>query len=237
MDKTKIALIGATGRIGKCIVELAQNHNDMCVIMPLSRDITRVWDAFAPVDIIIDFSHAEMTAEVAKRALGKHIPLLICTTGLTEDTKDALKQCSKTCPVMIAPNTSIGILVFRKMLESATAIFDNAFDIDIVETHHRNKVDAPSGTALSLKETVQSIRSTPVGMHSIRAGDVIAEHVVSFRGDHETVKLTHTAHSRHVFADGALRLAKWLVKQKPGLYVPEDMCPDPVIASPKDVAI
>lgn len=223
MNKTKIALIGATGRIGKCIVELTQNSNDCCVTLSIARDLTRVWDAAIPVDVIIDFSHAEMTAEVAKCALGKHIPLLICSTGLAEDTKDALKQCSKTCPVMIAPNTSLGILVLRKMLEVAATMFDNAFDIDIVETHHRNKVDAPSGTALSLKETVQSIRSAPVGMHSIRAGDVIAEHVVSFRGDHETVKLTHTAHSRHVFADGALRLAKWLVKQKPGLYTPEDV--------------
>ena len=176
-----------------------------------------------PIDVVIDFSHAEMTAELANAATSKNIPLLICTTGLTQDTKDALKQCSATCPVMIAPNTSIGILVLRKMLEVATAMFDGTFDIDIVDTHHRNKVDAPSGTALSLEQTVQSIRPTQVGMHSIRAGDVIAEHIVSFRGDHETVKLTHTAHSRHVFAEGALQLAKWLVKQKPGLYVPEDL--------------
>jgi 4-hydroxy-tetrahydrodipicolinate reductase len=221
MNKTKIALIGATGRIGKCIIELAQNHNDVCVTLPLSRDLSKLWDT--PVDVVIDFSHAEMTAELAKRAIGKHSPLLICTTGLTAATKDALKQCSLTCPVMIAPNTSIGILVLRKMLEVAATMFDSTFDINIVETHHRNKVDAPSGTALSLEQTIQSIQSAPVGMHSLRAGDVIAEHIVSFRGDHETVKLTHTAHSRHVFADGALRLASWLVKQKPGLYVPEDL--------------
>jgi 4-hydroxy-tetrahydrodipicolinate reductase len=220
MNKAKIALIGATGRIGKCLTELAQNHNDWRVTMPISRDLTRLWDS--PVDVAIDFSNADMTAELANRALGQHIPLLICTTGLTIETKDALKQCSTTCPVMIAPNTSIGILVLRKMLEMATSLLDDTFDIDIIETHHRNKVDAPSGTALSLNETVQSIREASVGMHSIRAGDVIAEHVVSFRGDHETIKLTHTAHSRHVFADGALRLASWLVKQKPGLYVPED---------------
>ena len=220
MNKTKIALIGATGRIGECLTELAKNHNDWCVAMPISRDLTKLWNT--PVDVVIDFSNADMTAELAKRAIGKHIPLLICTTGLNAETKDALKQCGTTCPVMIAPNTSIGILVLRKMLEVATAMFDGTFDIDIIETHHRNKVDAPSGTALSLNETVQSIRETSVGMHSIRAGDVIAEHVVSFRGDHETINLTHTAHSRHVFADGALRLAKWLVKQKPGLYVPED---------------
>ena len=222
MTKTKIALIGATGRIGKCIVELAQNHNDVCVTLPLSRDLSVLWDT--PVDVIVDFSHAEMTAELAKRAASKHTPLLICTTGLTAATKDALAHCSKTCPVMIAPNTSIGILVLRKMLEVGTAMFDGTFDIDIVETHHRNKVDAPSGTALSLADTIQSIRPSPVGMHSLRAGDVIAEHAVSFRGDHETIKLTHTAHSRHVFADGALRLAKWLAKQKPGLYTPEDAC-------------
>ena len=223
MNKTNIALIGATGRIGKCIVELTQNHNDMCVILPIARDLTKVWDASTCIDVIIDFSHADMTAELAKAAIGKTIPLLICTTGLTAETKDALKKCRATCPVMIAPNTSIGILVLRKMLEVAATMLDSSFDIDIIETHHRNKVDAPSGTALSLKETIQSIRSASVGVHSLRAGDVIAEHVVSFRGDHETVKLTHTAHSRHVFGDGALRLAKRLVKQKPGLYVPEDL--------------
>ncbi len=220
MTKTKIALIGATGRIGKCIIELAQNHHDVCVTLPLSRDLSKLWDT--PIDVVIDFSHAEMTAELAKRAIGKHTPLLICTTGLTAETKDALTHCSLTCPVMIAPNTSIGILVLHKMLKVAATMLDSTFDIDIVETHHRNKVDAPSGTALSLKETIQSIRPAPVGVHSLRAGDVIAEHIVSFRGDHETIKLTHTAHARHVFADGALRLATWLAKQKPGLYVPED---------------
>lgn len=223
MNKTKIALIGASGRIGKCITELVQNNNDMCVTLPVTRDFSGLWDA--PVDIVIDFSHAEMTAELAKHAIGKHIPLLICTTGLTAETTDALKQCSVTCPVMIAPNTSIGILVLRKMLEVATAMLDSSFDIDIIETHHRNKVDAPSGTALSLEQTIQSIRQAPIGMHSLRAGDVIAEHIISFRGDHETVKLTHTAHSRYVFADGAVRLARWLIKQKPGLYVPEDVIP------------
>ena len=123
---------------------------------------------------------------------------------------------------MIAPNTSIGILVLQKLLSTAASMLDNTFDIDIIETHHRNKVDAPSGTALSLAQTINAVRPAPVGMHSLRAGDVIAEHIVSFRGDHETIKLTHTAHSRHIFADGALRLAGWLVKQKPGLYVPDD---------------
>ncbi|MES2252395.1 MAG: dihydrodipicolinate reductase C-terminal domain-containing protein [Pseudomonadota bacterium] len=218
----KIALIGATGRMGKCVIECAQNHNDWYITTPIARDLSDLWDTPAPADIVVDFSNAEMTAELAKRASGKNIPLLICTTGLTEETNDVLAHCSITCPVMIAPNTSIGILLLRKMLKEAASTLDDTFDIDIIETHHRNKVDAPSGTAISLRETLQTIRSTPVGMHSIRAGDVIAEHSVSFRGDHETITLTHTANGRHVFADGALRLAKWLIKQKPGFYTPED---------------
>lgn len=222
MNKINIALVGATGRVGKCILELAQSRDDFRITQSIVRDLTTLWSA-APVDAVIDFSHAEMTAQLATGSLGKTTPLLICTTGLTDATKDMLRQCSATCPVMVAPNTSIGVLALQKMLNIATAMLDNAFDIDIIETHHRKKVDAPSGTALSLQQTIQSVRPTHVGMHSIRAGDVIAEHVVSFRGDHEVLKLTHSAHSRHVFADGALTLVTWLVRQKPGLYTPEDV--------------
>lgn len=224
MSKTNIALVGATGRVGKCVLELVQNHDNLCVTRSIARDLALLWGATPPVDVVIDFSHAEMTAQLAQGSLGKTTPLLICTTGLTDATKDTLRQCSATCSVMIAPNTSAGILVLRKMLKIATTLLDHTFDIDIIETHHRKKVDAPSGTALSLEKTIQSIRPAPVAMHSVRAGDVIAEHTISFRGDHEVVALTHSAHSRYVFADGALKLATWLVQQKPGLYAPEDMC-------------
>jgi len=221
----KMALIGATGRMGKCVIECAQSHGDWDITTEVSRDLSGLWDAASPPDIIIDFSNPEMTSALAKKAATKNIPLLICTTGLSVETVDALKKCAANCPVMIAPNTSIGVLVLQKMLEIAASMLDNTFDRVIIVTHHRSKIDAPSGTALSLRKTLHLIRTAPVGMHSIRAGDVIAEHSVSFRGDHEVVRLTHTAHSRHVFADGALRLANWLFTQKPGLYTPENVIP------------
>jgi 4-hydroxy-tetrahydrodipicolinate reductase len=148
---------------------------------------------------------------------------LVGTTALHEDTKTVLETCAKTAPVMIAANTSFGHIVLKQMAKIAAELLDETFDIDIIDTHHRHKKDAPSGTAVNLKAALAPIAKSPIHMHAIRAGEVIGKHTISFHGKYEAIELTHTASSRYLFASGALSLAKWLLNKKPGLYSQDDI--------------
>ncbi len=227
-QKTKnIILIGASGRMGQSLLDLiqtqhAKGHHEWSVILKIARDLDVIWNG-APGDVVIDFSNAAMTADVARFFNGKEIPLLICSTGLSDETRATLRQCSARCPVMIAPNTSAGVITLHKLLKIATQLLDDTFDINIVETHHRHKVDAPSGTSLSLKQTIQATKAVDVDIHSLRAGDIFTDHTITYHGHYETIKLSHSAYSRNVYAAGALRLASWLVQQSPGFYEPENV--------------
>lgn len=227
MHIKRIALVGATGRMGKCVIEQAEKHPNWRVAKKIARDLNEhdPWDNSSShkINVIIDFSHAAMTAELACQAVGTKIPLLICTTALSNATMKALRKCSEHAPVMIAPNTSTGIQLMHKLLSIAASLLDTTFDADIIESHHRHKVDSPSGTALSLAQAIEAIRLSPIEIHSLRSGEGFTEHMVTFNGNYETISLSHTAHARHVFADGALRLADWLIEQEPGLYTPQDM--------------
>lgn len=227
MLRKRIALIGATGRMGVSLIEQAEKSDFWRISKKISRNLAEQdpWDSSSKndIDIIIDFSNAEMAAELAKQAIGTKIPILICTTGLSEETKENLKKCSETAAVMLVANTSIGIQLMHKLLEIAASLLDDTFDTNIIETHHRNKVDSPSGTTLALVKTLQSVRKNPIDIHSLRSGDGFAEHLVTFHGNNETFSLKHTAHARHVFADGALRLARGLLTRKPGLYTSQDL--------------
>ncbi|MDP3372159.1 MAG: dihydrodipicolinate reductase C-terminal domain-containing protein [Candidatus Paracaedibacteraceae bacterium] len=229
MHVKRIALVGATGRMGKCIIEQTEQHSKWRVAKKITRDLNEhdPWDHTSghKIDVIIDFSNAAMTAELAKQAIGTKIPLLICTTGLSSATINTLKKCSEHAAVLLVSNTSIGIQLMHELLKIASSMLDSTFDVDIVETHHRHKVDAPSGTAFSLAKTIDAIRSISTKIHSLRSGEGFTEHTVTFNGNNETITLSHTAHSRDVFANGALRLADWLIEQKPGFYTSQDMLP------------
>lgn len=225
-NKRNIALIGESGRMGKSIIERVSNDDSWCIHTKIMRDLsafTNVINNDTPeIDIIIDFSNAELTHQLASHAINATIPMLIGTTGLSMETYDLLNACAQTAPIMIAPNTSTGILVLHKLLTLAARHLDESFDIDIIETHHRHKKDAPSGTTLSLRNTLMLATEKPITLHSIRAGKNTAEHTVTFNGDNESLTLSHNVSSSAVFADGALRLAQWLLNQKSGLYTPKD---------------
>ncbi len=221
----KIALIGASGRVGKSLIQRIYTSPSWDITMELTRDLSKLNTIHAnsfPPHIIIDFSHADTTYQLAKMLVDHSIPLLIGTTGLNEVTYELLARCAKTAPVMIVPNTSIGIIILHKLLRLTAAQLDSTFDIDITETHHRHKKDAPSGTALSLQKTLNNTTTNPISVHSLRAGKDTADHVISFQGDNESLTFSHRVSSRDVFADGALRLANWLIQQESGVYTTDD---------------
>ena len=262
---TKIAVCGAAGRMGKTILEVCQADSDVVIAaaiehpestligadagevaalgklgIPIVADINSVVDDF---DILIDFTLAtSVLANLEKcREAGKAI--VIGTTGLDTEQKATIAQASQHIPVVFAPNMSIGVNLCLKLLQLASEVIGNDTDIEIIEAHHRHKVDAPSGTALRMGEVIADTlgrdlkqcavygregktgerdRQT-IGFETIRAGDIVGEHTVMFASDGERVEITHKASSRKTFATGAVRAAKWLATQSPGLFDMQDV--------------
>lgn len=192
----------------------------------------RYEDCRVAVDLIIDFSSAAALPALLSFAEKRGTPLLLGATGYSREDMERLHNASLRLPLFQSSNMSLGVYVLR-MLASQAARMLPGFDIEIVERHHSAKLDAPSGTALSLLEAVKNERSQPVfgrhgldarhqageiGVHAIRGGTMAGEHEVGFYGRHESLRLTHIAEDRGVFASGALKIAAWLVDQAPGLY-------------------
>jgi 4-hydroxy-tetrahydrodipicolinate reductase len=187
------------------------------------------------IDVVIDFSHPTMTHALIHPMWTFQKPWLIGTTGLSDDTLTLIQSCAQHMPIMNVSNTSLGAHVLAELAQRAALTLGTPFDIEIIETHHHHKTDAPSGTALHLARALQEIRSelTPcfgrhgaigprvaheIGIHAVRGGSITGEHRVIFFGPDESIEITHRTTSRTVFADGALRLAHWLVHQKNGFY-------------------
>jgi len=171
------------------------------------------------------------------------VPIVIGTTGLTDDDKKMLEQASEDTAVLLGANMSLGVNLLFQLVADVARKLDNGYDIEVVESHHRFKRDAPSGTALELGRQIAAVKkwdwpgclvhgregkeqlrqSETIGMHAVRAGDIVGEHSVMFSALGETVELRHRAHSRDTFVRGALKAAKWLEKQKPGMYTMFDV--------------
>lgn len=189
-------------------------------------------------DALIDFSLPEATAEHARQCAQAGRPTVIGTTGLNEDQLAVLQQASESIPIVFAPNMSVGVNVCLKLLETAAAAFGDSVDVEVVEAHHRAKIDAPSGTALKMGEVVADAlgrslkddgvftrhgrtgarRQNTIGFSTIRGGDIVGDHSVMFIGDGERVEITHRSNSRMTYASGAVRAALWVIEQQPGLY-------------------
>lgn len=200
--------------------------------------------AFQGVGAVIDFTVHHFTGDVLDAALASNTPLIIGTTGHTDEEKARIIEASKTLPLVFAPNFSVGVNTLFWLTSKATQILGNDnFDIEVTEMHHRHKIDAPSGTARRLLEIlndetdtsyeddvthgrVGNIGARPkreIGMHTLRGGDVVGDHTVMFAADGERVELTHKASSRMTFASGAVRAAVWLKNQPAGLYDMQDV--------------
>jgi 4-hydroxy-tetrahydrodipicolinate reductase len=241
-SSTSLIVHGATGRMGARIVALASEDPSVRIVGAVARagsprlgtesGAPGVRIAIAPNDsdmagfqgVLIDFSSDEGAMHAAALARGARCALLVGTTGLSERTIAALRETAAVCPVLLAPNTSLGVAVAAKIISELARALGPGFECSIVEAHHNRKKDAPSGTAIRLAVAVRSagheLRDDQVV--SIRGGDVIGEHTVRFAGPGEYIELTHRATTRDLFALGAIRAAKWLSQRRPGWYTIED---------------
>ncbi|WP_455222555.1 4-hydroxy-tetrahydrodipicolinate reductase [Kaarinaea lacus] len=262
---TNIAVTGAAGRMGKALIEaceLAENANLVAAIeragssvvgadagelagigkknIAIVDDVSAVIEQF---DVLIDFTTPDSTMSNLKACQEANKRLVIGTTGLSDANKKAIADAAKDISIVFAPNMSVGVNLCLKLLDIAARVMNEDIDIEIIEAHHRHKVDAPSGTALAMGEVVASALGrdlkecavygreghtgqrdrTTIGFETIRAGDIVGEHTVMFAGIGERVEITHKASSRMTFAKGAVRAAKWVMEQEKGLFDMQDV--------------
>lgn len=231
MTPCPIALFGAKGRMGQRIAALAQEDRGVQITallhrgdIPASGQQTSIPPKLAETRVIIDFSSDEGTRGAVGLARTLGAGLLVGTTALSATTLEALAQAEREIPVMVCANTSLGVAVARHLAREAARLLGGEYDVDIIETHHTKKLDAPSGTALalaaSLREGGREIAKDHI--HAIRTGDVIGDHIVQFAGVGEILRIQHSATTRDLFARGALRAAKWLAGKGSGRYRIED---------------
>jgi 4-hydroxy-tetrahydrodipicolinate reductase len=244
----RYGIVGATGRVGQLLVNIIKNSDDILsavmftgkqsVEFPEKTIITN--DAKTLLensDVAIDFSAPIATQKLLEAALENPKPLVIATTGLNDHQKNLMIEASQKAPILYATNMSLGIAILNKLVAMVSEKLKD-FDIEIVEQHHRYKVDAPSGTALTLAKTCANARGlelkdvmitgrsghvgartkNEIGVFALRGGDVVGRHTVGFYNDGEFLELNHTATNRETFARGAIKVSKWLINQKPGLY-------------------
>jgi 4-hydroxy-tetrahydrodipicolinate reductase len=239
---TRVAVVGASGRMGQTIIE-AINQNDrvnLGATLDKGDDLNAALDQF---DVLIDFTRPEATLEYLNTCVTAGKSMVIGTTGFDNKGLEVINNAAQQIPVVFAPNMSVGVNLSLKLLDMAARVIGEDADIEIVEVHHRHKVDAPSGTALKMGEVVANAlgrnlstcavygregieeprdRNT-IGFSTIRGGDVVGEHTVSFFMEGERVEVTHKASSRMTFANGAVRAASWLEGQSAGLYSMQDV--------------
>ena len=247
----KVILNGANGAMGKVVVDLISADPDMEVVVGVDRRSDM--DAAFPImdninkvnvaaDVVIDFSSVEAADELLDFIEQKKIPAVICTTGLSDTQIDRINELSSVSPILRSANMSLGINILSKVLaEVAPKLKKAGFDIEIVEAHHRRKLDAPSGTALLLADSINSSmdekleytydrsdrheprRENEIGISSVRGGTIVGDHDVIFAGEDEVISFNHRAYSRKIFANGAIAAAKFLLGKSNGLYDMSDV--------------
>ncbi|MCU0794937.1 MAG: 4-hydroxy-tetrahydrodipicolinate reductase [Akkermansiaceae bacterium] len=239
----RILVTGQSGRMGQAIIAATAANPD--TTLAATHDVGQDLDAaMAQADTVIDFTIHSFTKEVLAAALKHGTRLVIGTTGHSDEERAAIAEAAKTLPIVFAPNYSVGVnTLFWLTRKAAQILTQDRFDIEVIEMHHRHKIDAPSGTARRLLEILNEETGTSyeedikhgrfgitgartqreIGMHTLRGGDVVGDHTVMFAADGERVELTHKASSRMTFAAGAVRAAVWLADQPAGLYDMQDV--------------
>jgi len=213
----RVLLIGAAGRMGETVRELAQNDPEI-QIAALCDLGDPIEPAMRNCDVAIDFSQADSIDEICRAALQHGNSLVIGTTGHSQQQRKTIEETAHSVPIVLASNFSVGVNVLFWLAQKATELLGSAFNPEIVETHHKMKKDAPSGTAKTLAELLKAVLNSEIPIQSIREGNVVGEHTVIFAGPEERLELTHRAANRGIFALGALRAAKWIVNKRAGLY-------------------
>lgn len=244
----RVLLNGCNGRMGKVITQISSNYSDLSIVAGIDskkeaapfKVFSSLEDCDAEADIIVDFSSPAALSSLLHYTKTHNCALVLCTTGYSKEDIIKIEEYSRDIPIFRSANMSIGINVVNKLLKDISAFLFKDFDIEIIEKHHNQKLDAPSGTALLLANTIKS--SLPeetlfvhgregiskrhhkeIGIHAVRGGSIVGEHQVIFAGLGETIEIKHSALSREVFAAGAIKACEFMYKKPAGLYSMENM--------------
>lgn len=241
----RIILSGCNGKMGHVVSGLVSERKDCKIVAGFDID-GGIKESFpvlsepehfdGTADVIIDFSHPSFVPKLLKFSITNKIPAVIATTGMSDEQIEMIKAASKEVPIFFSANMSIGINLLLSLAQKAAALLSPDFDIEIVEKHHNQKLDAPSGTALMIADSISEVLAekpdyvfdrhserkkrtkNEIGIHSVRGGTIVGEHEVIFAGKDELIEIKHTAMSKQIFAVGAINAAIFLAKSKPGLY-------------------
>lgn len=246
----KILLRGCNGKMGQEISKLVKSDEECMIVAGVDRHASNAneYPVFPSIKecnvnahVIIDFSSPDNLDEMLNYAKDNKLPIVLCTTGLSEDDLTMVEEASKVVPVLRSANMSLGINIMIKLIQEAAKVLSSDFDIEIIEKHHNQKIDAPSGTALLLADSINEVldeeyayqydrtqdrkkrEKKEIGILPLRGGTIIGEHEVVFAGLDEVFEIKHTAYSRAIFAKGAVAAAKYLIGKNPGYYQMKDV--------------
>jgi len=246
-----ILLSGCDGRMGQAFVARLNDHPYMAVsvgldMVPTERKGYPVYSDFSVIrekaDIAVDFSHISLTPALLDYCEQQKLPLVLCTTGIAGELESRVIEAAKTIPIFKSANMSLGISLLQSLVRQAAGVLGDEYDIEIIEKHHNQKVDAPSGTAIMIAEAAASALAfkpryvydrtgehrkrdhQEIGIHAVRGGAIVGEHEAMFIGPHETLTISHSARSRELFATGAVKAAEFLFDQtEPRIYNMDDL--------------
>ena len=250
----KVILFGCNGHMGReVIMAVRKNENfeivcgvDMAVNSKLPiNQVTDVNQFTDNADVIIDFSHPRAVKGILAYATAKSLPVVLCTTGYEKEEVELIQETSKSIPIFLSANMSLGVNLVQILSQIATNVLKN-YDIEILEKHHSRKIDAPSGTALLLANAIRGVKNemypvvdrsgtreprnkNEIGIQSIRGGNIVGEHEVMFISDEDEITIKHTANKRSVFAKGAITACEYLVQKTPKVYTMHDLLGDKIL--------
>lgn len=245
-----ILMSGCNGRMGQVITRLAEQYEDLKIaagydVADTGKNAYPVFNKLencnVKVDVMIDFSNPDALDGLLNFAISRKLPVIVATTGLSQAQKKLVEQAASKIPVFSSANMSLGVNLLMDLVKKTARLLEPNFDIEIIEKHHNQKLDAPSGTALAIADSINSVldqkqeyiydrhsrrkkRSrTEIGIHAVRGGTIVGEHSVIFAGNDEIIEINHSAMSKDIFGTGALRAAKFLYNKAPGLYNMNDL--------------
>lgn len=244
---TRIILVGCNGKMGQTVTRVLDNHPDCAIVAGIDSNLTTlnpypVFNSFSDItvdaDVLIDFSTPKLLKNILCFASQNQVPCVLATTGYSEQEIGLIKDYAKVIPIFFSFNMSLGVNLLCSLARTAAKVLGDGFDIEIVEKHHNQKIDAPSGTAIMLANAVndgekeyiyeryskrEKRKPNEIGIHSVRGGTIVGEHEVIFAGNDEVITLAHSAASKAVFANGAVNAAKFLVGKTPRIYDMTDL--------------
>jgi len=246
----KILLSGCNGKMGQVISRLAQQDTNLEIVSGYDINdkiknqypvFTNINDCNIPIDVVIDFSNPAALNSLIEFSTSRKLPLVMATTGLSDLHMNKLKEASSLIPIFQSANMSLGVNLLLDLVKKATKVLEEYFDIEIIEKHHNQKLDAPSGTALLIADEINKVMAqkqeyvydrhsrrkkrskSEIGIHAVRGGTIVGEHSVIYAGNDEIIELKHTAMSKDIFGIGALKAAAFIYGKEPSMYSMYDL--------------